>query len=84
MTERKTPKQQMDILLQKKGKLDARIQKKKAIIRRQWRKDQTRKKIILGGIVQKYCEHDPDFKAHFDKLIKAEVTEETAKKLFDL
>ncbi|MEO1190103.1 MAG: hypothetical protein AAFW60_13640, partial [Pseudomonadota bacterium] len=85
MSKRATPSEQLAKLEKKKTQLDARIQQKKAQVRTQQRKDDTRRKIIAGALALEHMAHDNKFRGTMEKLIESHVaTREKDAKLFDL
>lgn len=84
MPKRSDPSEQLAKLETKKSQLDARIQKKKAQVRGQQRKDDTRRKIIAGALALEHMAHDKKFRAVMGALIEEHVTRENDKRLFDL
>ena len=84
MTTRKTPKQQLDALEKKELQLKARIQKKKAQVRGQHRKLETRRKIIAGAVALEHMSHDAKFQKTMDKLLREHVTRPMDRELFDI
>ena len=84
MTKRKTPEEQLETLTQKRAQLDAKIQNKKAVVRKKTRREDTRRKIIAGAIALEAASRDKKFKAQFDKLLQKHVTRPEDRKLLDL
>jgi len=84
MTKRKTPEEQLQDLETKKAQLDARIAKKKAVLRGQKRKEDTRRKIIAGALALEHMAHDKKFRSTMGKLLDEHVTRDDDRKLFDL
>lgn len=84
MTNRKSPNQQIEALEKKKAQIDARLAKKKAQLRGQSRKEDTRRKIIAGALALEHMAHDNKFRATMEKLLRENVTRENDKRLFDL
>ena len=84
MPTRSTPSEQLEKLELKQKQLDARIQKKRAQVRSQKRKEDTRRKIIAGALALEHMTHDKKFAATMGKLIEEHVTRESDKRLFDL
>ena len=84
MVKRTTPQEQLAKLEKKQSQITARIQKKKAQVRGQQRKDDTRRKIIAGAIALENMTHDKNFRAKMQALIEEHVTRENDRKLFDL
>lgn len=76
----------VDKLLEKKRKIDAQLQAARARERSQKRKDDTRRKIIVGALVQQHAELNPnsDFTLTVLKLIQEHVTSDRDRALFDL
>lgn len=84
MTKRSTPTEQLAKLEKKQDQIQARIQKKKAQVRGQQRKEDTRRKIIAGAIALEHMTHDKKFRTTMQTLIEEHVTRENDRKLFDL
>ena len=84
MAKRKTPEEQLETLTQKRAQIDARIQDKKAVVRKKTRREDTRRKIIAGAIALEAASRDKKFKAHFDKLLQEHVTRPEDRKLLGL
>lgn len=84
MPNRKTPEEQLEELTQKEAQLKARIQKKRAQVRGQERKNDTRRKIIAGALALEHMAHDPHFRETMGRLLRENVTRPEDRKLFDL
>lgn len=84
MANRRKPEEQLAELEKKQNQLQARIQKKKAQVKGQKRKEDTRRKIIAGAIALEHMTHDKKFRATMQALIEEHVTRENDRKLFDL
>lgn len=84
MPSRKTPDEQLAELETKKAQIDARIQKKRAQVRGQRRKEDTRRKIIAGALALEHAGHDKRFGETLRRLIEENVEREADRKLFDL
>lgn len=84
MPSRKTPEQQLQELTKKEEQLKARIQKKRAQVRGQERKRDTRKKIIAGALALEHASQDAAFAKIMKRLLQEHVTRPEDRKLFDL
>lgn len=84
MTTRKTPEQQLQDLTVKEAQLKARIQKKRAQVRGQERKRDTRRKIIAGALALEHMSHNAAFNQTMKQLLHEHVTRQDDRKLFDL
>ena len=84
MAPRKTPEQQLAELQQKEAQLKARIQKKKAEVTAQNRRQDTRRKIIAGALALEHAHHDKEFGAKLYGLLDIHVKRSVDRKLFDL
>lgn len=58
---RKTPNEKIEELQAAKAKIQARIQTEKSKLRKKQRKEDARKKIIIGAVVMAHAEHDDIF-----------------------
>lgn len=67
---RKTPEQRLEAAKQAKAKAETDIRKAAAIIREKDRRDDTRRKIILGGAVLARAAEDPAWAAAVRKVLK--------------
>lgn len=83
MTKRKTPEEQLIELEERQAQINARIQKKKAEVRKTERKKETRRKIIAGALALEHAAINPEFGAELKKLISRHAREDD-KALFDL
>ena len=81
---RKTDEQHLAELRKKEAQLKARIQAKEARIRAASRRLETRRKIIIGGMVLAHGEHDDEFKAMIDRLLDQHVTRQHDRQALDL
>lgn len=81
---RKTPDEKIAELEEKRGQIEALIQKHKARARVEERKRDTRRKIIAGALALEHASIDPAFRAALQKLIDQNVTREGDRALFDL
>ena len=81
---RKTPNDKIAELEEKRGQIEALIQKHKARARVEERKRDTRRKIIAGALALEHASIDPQFRAAMQKLIEQNVTREGDRELFDL
>ena len=84
MPNRKTPDEQLAALELKEAQLKARIQKKRAEVKGQARKQDTRRKIIVGALVLEHAQRDKLFGLTLQKLLREHVTRPEDRKLFDL
>ncbi len=80
----KTREQRIAELEQKKAQLDARIQREKARIRQNERKEDTRRKIVAGAIVLEHAQKDARFREVLNNLLDNFATRPEDRKLFDL
>lgn len=80
------PSPDLESEIKRRGQIDARISKRTARERQQFRKNQTRRKIIAGAIVLKYAEKNP--RGLFSKMLfwmlDQYVIGEKERRLFDL
>ena len=76
----------LDKLLDQRAKLDARINAKKARLREQERKRDTRRKIIAGALAIEHAANgnDDEFTLTFFRLLNRYVDRPTDRALFDL
>ena len=83
---RSDPREQLRKLEQQHRALEQKMKQKRAVIAQQERKNDTRRKIILGGLIEKHCQLHPDsdFTREVQKLIGRYVTGDTERALFDL
>ena len=81
---RKSPEEQLEALEQQKTQLETRIQKKRAQVRQQERKKDTRRKIIAGALALEHMGHDKQFCREMEKLLQEHVTRPEDRKLFDM
>ena len=84
MPNRRTPDEQLAALELKEAQLKARIQKKRAEVKGQVRKQDTRRKIIAGALVLEHAQRDQLFKQTLQRLLREHVTRPEDRKLFDL
>jgi len=84
MSKRKTPEQQLEALTLKEAQLKARIQKKRAQVKGQQRKKDTRRKIIAGALALEHMTRDKQFAATMKQLLQEHVTRPEDRELFDL
>ena len=80
---RKTEEEKLEQLQARKKKLEAQIQKKNSAIKLKQRKQDTRRKIIVGALALEHMQHDADFNKTVKRLIDENVTREEDKKLFE-
>jgi hypothetical protein len=73
-------------LEQQRERLNREIRREKDRLQQEQRKRDTRRKIILGGLVEKHCNlhAESDFAQEVEKLIAQYVTGETERALFGL
>ena len=69
------PRSSRDALLEKRRQIEAQIKALDARDREQRRKDETRRKIILGGLVMAEMDTDPALHATIRKLIEEKAAE---------
>ena len=81
---RKTPEEKIAELTQQRRQLDAQIEKHRARVRVQERKDDTRRKIIAGALALEHASIDPAFREELHKLIRQHVTRDGDRALFNL
>lgn len=76
----------LDKLLQKRSQLDARIEATRARLRQQRRKQDTRRKIIVGAIAMEHADqgNDREFAATLFRLLNRYVTRPADRALLDL
>lgn len=74
----------LDKLKQQREKLNRAIRKEEAAARQQARKDETRRKILDGAMIQKYAEDHPDIQALLDQLREKELKRDEDRALFGL
>lgn len=71
-------------LEKRKSQIDAQLSDLKAREKTQARKDETRRKIIIGGLVMAQMEKDADFKATMNALIERGVTRAVDRRVLGL
>lgn len=81
---RKSPDEKLAELEQRKGQIEAQIQRQKARLRVEERKRDTRRKIIAGALALEHASLNPAFGEELQKLIRQHVTREGDRALFDL
>ena len=64
------PRNSRDALLEKRRRIEAQLKALDARDREQQRKDDTRRKIIIGGLVMAEMESDTDLRAAVRRLIE--------------
>lgn len=84
MGKRRTPEEQLQELEKKQDQLKARISKKRAVVRGQERKKDTRRKIIAGALALEHMAHDKQFQATMARLLEEHVERPQDRELFDL
>lgn len=78
------PKAKLDALLEQRAKIDAQLIAARRKMQAQARKDDTRRKIIAGGLALKHAEISPEFGNAFWRLIREHVTRADERALFGL
>lgn len=78
------PEEKLQRLETEKSQLQARIDKTRAQVRVQERKQDTRRKIIAGALALEHAKTNPAFGKELDSLIAKYVTKEEDRRLFDL
>ncbi len=76
--------EKLDRLLAQKKSLEARIAKEKVKSKQQERKDETRRKILVGAIVLNHMQHDTNFKQSIEALLDTQLTKTIDRKLLGL
>ena len=71
---RKTPEERIAELEENQRQIKARIQREKARVKEAQRKQDTRRKIIIGGMVMAHCQVDPAFGENIMRLLNQHVT----------
>lgn len=84
MATKKTDQEKLAALQAQKNKLNLKIQKQNTAIRAKQRKEDTRRKIIVGALALEHCEHDAEFEAILNRLIAKHVTRPNDRTLFGL
>ena len=73
-----------DKLLERKAQIEAQLKQLEARECQQWRKDDTRRKIIAGALALEHAEIDAEFGAKMRDLIARYVTKPNERQLFGL
>ena len=81
---RLTDEQQLERLQQTESKLKVRKQAIQARLRTKERKDDTRRKVIVGAIALEHCKHDSDWESWLWQILKNEVTRPADRELLGL
>lgn len=84
MPKRKTSKEKLEGLEQKKAQLQAQISTTKSKVRKEARKADTRRKIIAGALALEHAEINDEFGAVLKRVLFKHVKSEKDRKLFDL
>ena len=71
---RRTPEERISELEKQRDQINARLQKERAKVSAQKRKDDTRRKIIVGAALLAHAEHDDTVKAQLWRILDAQVT----------
>ncbi|MCH5146357.1 hypothetical protein JMF94_14835 [Desulfovibrio sp. UIB00] len=71
-------------LMERKAKLDAKIQALRAREAKQVRKDDTRRKVLVGSLVLEAVKKNADIKAWLDGLLNKRLTRKDDRELFNL
>ena len=71
---RRTPEERISELEKQRDQINARLQKERAKISAQKRKDDTRRKIIVGAALLTHAEHDTSVKAQLWRILDQHVT----------
>ena len=71
-------------LEQRQEKLKRALAKEKARLRQDERKDDTRRKILDGALIQEYAKDHPEQEALLQKLRRERLTRDNDRALFDL
>jgi len=81
---RKSPEERLADLQEQQEQLKARISREKARIATQKRKDDTRRKIIIGGAVMAHAKNNADFEKAISELLDKYVPADRDRKLLGL
>jgi len=81
---RKTPEERLADLQEQQEQLKARISREKARIASQKRKDDTRRKIIIGGAVMAHAKNNEEFDKAIADLLDKYVPADRDRKLLGL
>ncbi len=74
----------LEKLKQQREKLNRAIRKEEAAAKQKARKDNTRRKILDGAMIQKYAETHPDMQTLLDQLREKELKRDEDRALFGL
>lgn len=80
----KTPEQKIAELQAARDKINAKLQAEQAKKRNKERKDENRKKIIVGAVVREHAKRDPEFRRALDKILDSHVTRQIDRELLEL
>ena len=80
----KTPKEKIAELEAAREKLNARLSAERAKLRRQKRKNETRRKIVIGSVVLAHAEHDENFNELLWTVLKNRVIRPADRELLEL
>jgi len=81
---RKTPEEQKAELLKRKAQLEERLKAIEARENSQKRKDDTRRKILVGSVCLSHAELKPDFKKWLMETLQKTLERPADRALFDL
>ena len=81
---KKSPEEKIAELQQKAAAIDAALKREKSRLRDAARKQDTRRKIIVGGLVLQHDELDPAFHAQLWRLIERHVTRDADRETLGL
>lgn len=81
---RKTSEERLTELQEKERQIKAQIQREKAKAKQEERKRDTRRKVIIGGMVMAHCQIDPAFEAQIMRLLNQHVTRPADRETLDL
>ena len=71
---RRTPEERISELEKQRDQINARLLKERAKVSAQKRKDDTRRKIIVGAAMLAHAEHDAAVKAQMGRILDQHVT----------
>lgn len=81
---KKSPEQKIAELQKRAAAIDAELKREKARLRETERKRDTRRKIIVGGLVLQHADLDPAFHAQLWNLIEKHVTRDADRETLGL
>ena len=81
---RKTPEEKLAEIEEASQRLKAQKQAIKAQLRSKTRKEDTRRKVIVGSVVLAHAEHDPEFEELLWTILKNRTIRETDRKFLGL